>query len=399
MRAAYVVLSSFLLAASAAAGLLVGCNKKESSPEAVPADPVPLRCPAGSVVQDAACVAVVTAAQVQAVALQQTKLDELAQLLAKGDVVLAPVELLAGVRESAVWKKLAARSESLASAEEVMASLGVAASELRGLKDELAKASTNLGELKGELEGVMVEGGAARKLADVQERVSREVREVVGPLQRQVKSTADKVGAPLVAKLGELGETVSDACSVSKVTGSNETLKAACGKAKDAFGQAVAFLTDVKDRPAAMFQEVTGQLEGLGSLVDEETRGAVDRARTAVQAAVAQPTREPTDPVGTPATKGRGASGGGGGGGVAPSAPSGGGDAGGGEVSALGQPCGAGDRCGGGATCQTYYGFAGPSGPSFKSCEIPCGPAGKACPAGTTCVTVSDGPGQVCRAP
>lgn len=389
-RSSWSRLSFALLAAAA---LLAGCNKKEAAPEPKPADPVPVRCPAGSVVQDTACVAVVTAEQVQAVAQQQTKLDELAQLLAKSDVVLAPVELLAGVRESAVWKKLAARSQRLASADEVVASLGVAASELRGLKDELAKASTNLGELKGELESVMVDSGAAKKLADVQERVSREVREVVGPLQRQVKSTVDKVGAPLVAKLGELGETVSGACSVSKLTGGNETLAAACGKAKDAFGQAVAFLTDVKDRPAAMFQDVTGQLKGLGSLVDEETRGAVERARTSVQAALAQPAREPTEPVGTPASK----SGGGGGGGAAPSVASGGAAAGG-DVSALGQPCGAGDSCGGGATCQTYYGFAGPSGPSFKSCEIPCGPAGKACPAGTTCVTVSDGPGQVCRA-
>lgn len=388
-----------------AASALAACNKKEAAPEGAPASPVPVRCPAGSVIQDGACVAVLTAAQVQAVGQQQAKLDELARLLARSDVVLAPVELLASVRESALWKKVAARSESLASADEVVASLGVAAAQLRGLGEEVGKASANLGELKGELESVMVDSGAAKKLADVQERVSRQVREVIGPLQRQVRSTVDKVGAPLVAKLGELGDTVSGACTVSKVTGGNETIKAACGKAKDAFAQAAAFLSEVKDRPVVMFQDMTAQLDGLGALVDQETREAVGRARTAVQAAVEQPARAPSAPVGKPMGAKSGGDGGGGTGdgdgivaAVAPAARAGTG--GGGDViSVLGQPCGAGDSCAAGATCKTYYGFAGPSGPSFKSCEIACGPAGGACPAGTNCVTVSDGPGSVCRAP
>jgi hypothetical protein len=53
--------------------------------------------------------------------------------------------------------------------------------------------------------------------------------------------------------------------------------------------------------------------------------------------------------------------------------------------------------CGGGYTCVSYYGIAGPNGPQFKSCEIPCGKATDKCPAGTKCVTIADGPGQVCR--
>lgn len=48
-------------------------------------------------------------------------------------------------------------------------------------------------------------------------------------------------------------------------------------------------------------------------------------------------------------------------------------------------------------TCVRYYGFAGPRGPEFKSCEIRCGSNPKICPKGTTCMTVSDGPGRVCR--
>lgn len=67
------------------------------------------------------------------------------------------------------------------------------------------------------------------------------------------------------------------------------------------------------------------------------------------------------------------------------------------DTAALGQPCGEGDSCQAGASCVSYYGIAGPSGPEFKSCEITC--AGKGgCPEGTKCVTVADGPGEVCRA-
>lgn len=61
----------------------------------------------------------------------------------------------------------------------------------------------------------------------------------------------------------------------------------------------------------------------------------------------------------------------------------------------LGEPCNADGVCGEGA-CVTYYGIAGPRGPAFKSCEVRCDPT-TACPSGKQCVTVADGPGQVCR--
>lgn len=61
-----------------------------------------------------------------------------------------------------------------------------------------------------------------------------------------------------------------------------------------------------------------------------------------------------------------------------------------------GETCGEGDACAEGLECVTYYGIAGPRGPEFKSCETRCG--GKTtCPDGTTCQTIADGPGQVCR--
>ena len=52
--------------------------------------------------------------------------------------------------------------------------------------------------------------------------------------------------------------------------------------------------------------------------------------------------------------------------------------------------------------CVTHYGYAGPSGPAFASCEIPC--AGqKPCPGGTKCIIIGDAPEraltnpEVCR--
>jgi eight-cysteine-cluster-containing protein len=59
--------------------------------------------------------------------------------------------------------------------------------------------------------------------------------------------------------------------------------------------------------------------------------------------------------------------------------------------------CTADYKCGPGLTCKRYRGIAGAAGPEFKTCEIPCSGKGSTCPAGQTCVTIADGPGQVCR--
>jgi hypothetical protein len=60
-----------------------------------------------------------------------------------------------------------------------------------------------------------------------------------------------------------------------------------------------------------------------------------------------------------------------------------------------GQPCNDG-KCAPGLRCLSYFGVAGPRGPSFSSCEIPCLDARAICPEGQTCATVADGPGRVC---
>lgn len=58
-----------------------------------------------------------------------------------------------------------------------------------------------------------------------------------------------------------------------------------------------------------------------------------------------------------------------------------------------------GKRCKPGQRCVSYYGIAGPQGPEFFSCEWTCDKSkgDTQCPAGTKCVTVADGPGDVCR--
>ncbi len=62
----------------------------------------------------------------------------------------------------------------------------------------------------------------------------------------------------------------------------------------------------------------------------------------------------------------------------------------------LGTPCGDGGTCAPPMECVKYYGIAGARGPQFSSCEITCSEK-SVCPASTTCVTIADGPGAVCR--
>jgi hypothetical protein len=64
---------------------------------------------------------------------------------------------------------------------------------------------------------------------------------------------------------------------------------------------------------------------------------------------------------------------------------------------AQGQSCKA-AACAAGLTCVKYFGIAGPSGPEFATCEVPCPDGSDApCPQGQKCITIADGPGQVCR--
>ena len=71
---------------------------------------------------------------------------------------------------------------------------------------------------------------------------------------------------------------------------------------------------------------------------------------------------------------------------------------GGGGGAGGGAPCG--DAvCRPEETCIGYYGIAGPSGPMFYTCAIPCrrGAPNDGCPEGRRCVTIADGPGDICQ--
>ena len=69
------------------------------------------------------------------------------------------------------------------------------------------------------------------------------------------------------------------------------------------------------------------------------------------------------------------------------------------EQPAVQPPICAGQPCDPPRECISYYGIAGPSGPMFYACEIRCerGRDDDGCPEGTRCVTIADGPGDVCR--
>ncbi|MBE7452036.1 MAG: hypothetical protein HS111_25060 [Kofleriaceae bacterium] len=53
-------------------------------------------------------------------------------------------------------------------------------------------------------------------------------------------------------------------------------------------------------------------------------------------------------------------------------------------------------RCAAGLACVEDYGSDGPIGPTVTACEVRCGKGGR-CPDGQSCITIADGPGEVCR--
>jgi hypothetical protein len=70
--------------------------------------------------------------------------------------------------------------------------------------------------------------------------------------------------------------------------------------------------------------------------------------------------------------------------------------AGGGWQDLQGDPCPS-SGCPAPLQCVSYCGFAGCNdGMMFSSCEIPCGPRKPMCPDGQICVSIADGPGDVC---
>ncbi|MDQ3371025.1 MAG: hypothetical protein M3680_36870 [Myxococcota bacterium] len=252
--------------------------------------PAPVTCPPGNVVQDGACVAVVTPETIAVVTQQQTRLDDLAKLLDQVEVVAAPVELLDGFRQLPQWAAMAEKSAKLRVAETVVVTLNDAVKKLRELKGSLGEASVRLGNLKGELDAVMTSTGAARQLEDVRTKVSSELRGALEPLAIQVQDTIQNALTPLATQLSDMGDLVLGACAMAKLSGGGDQMKTMCDTAKVAFANATAFVTDFKERPAALYNEISTTLETeLAQLVDAAARTAIDTAQTQISAALNLP--------------------------------------------------------------------------------------------------------------
>lgn len=250
----------------------------------------PVTCPPGNLVENGACVAVVTAEKIAVVAQQQTRLDELAKLLDQVEVVAAPVELLDGFRQTEQWKSMAAKSTKLQIADTVVATMNDAVKKLRELDGSLGEASVRLGNLKGELDRVMTETGAAQQLADVRTKVSTELRAALEPLAASVQDTVQNALTPLATQLSDMADLVLGACAMAKLSGGGPNLKEMCASAKDVFEKGRAFVEDFKGKPAALFEEVSTKLEAeLDVLVDSATKTALDAAQTQVNTALKLP--------------------------------------------------------------------------------------------------------------
>jgi len=271
-----------------------GCGGKKDDPGAKatsePRPAAPVSCPAGNVVKDGACVVVVTAEKIAAVGKQQSRLDDLARLLDQVDTVGAPIELFNGIRQLDQWKALKDKSEKFAALDAVAATLDTAVKTLRTFKGQLGEASARIGNLKGELDRLMTDTATTRKLEEVRGAVSTELRAAIEPLAAQVTDALQNAVLPLTTRLSDLSDLVITGCTMAKLSGGGDKLKELCGQAKDVFTKGVAYVDDLKARPAKMFAELSTELETqLGQLVDNETQKLVGTVQDKVNAALSLP--------------------------------------------------------------------------------------------------------------
>jgi hypothetical protein len=279
------------------AALLHACGNKADSAgsgaagsSTAAASPGPASCPAGSVVKDGACTVVVTPEKIAAVTQQQSRLDALATLLDQVDTIGAPIELFDGIRQLEPWQTLKARSARIAALEPVAATLDNAVKTLRTFRGSLGEASARLSNLQDELRELMNDSGEARKLENVRATVSAQLRTVIEPLGAQVQDTIQNALVPLTTQLSELSDVVVTGCTMAKLSGGGEKMKELCARSRDAFVKALAYVGDLKSRPAQLFTDVTSQLETqLDLLVDAETKKAVDAVQLKVAEALQLP--------------------------------------------------------------------------------------------------------------
>ncbi len=289
----------YLFAAITVAVTLVGCNSKAkpnptagSGSSQLVQTPVPaaLQCPPGNAIANNVCVPAVTAEKVEAVGQQATRVDELAKILEKADVLSAPIELLGGLRQLDVWKNLVKLNKKLLIVDEVAAGLDSGIKELRTLKITLTESATKLGDLRGFLDGVMKQPAVALPLAALQADIAMRLRGVLEPLEAQITNVAQSQLAPAAQKLADVADMVIGACAMGKATGGGDSLKQLCDQAKSAFGPAQAFLADFKTQPMALFTQLTETLETkLSNLLDDKTQLVLTEAQTRIAALLKLP--------------------------------------------------------------------------------------------------------------
>ena len=255
-----------------------------------PVEAKPVSCPPGNVVRDGACVVVVTAEKLEAVVKQQTRLDDLAKLLDKIELAAAPIELLNAFRKLDEWKNLTEKFDRLKTVDAVVAELDNGIKTLRTFKAGLGEASGRLGNLKNELDRLMKDTGAARKIEEVRTQVSSQVRSTFEPLAAQVVDTIKNALIPLTSKLEEIESVVEIACASLKLSGGGDKALTLCKQAKDAFRAGLAYLDDFKTRPAKFFDEISNEIETqLELLIDAEAKKLLDAAQAKVNAALKLP--------------------------------------------------------------------------------------------------------------
>jgi hypothetical protein len=278
---------------------VVGCGKKpdssggggSGSSETKPVEvEKPITCPAGNVVKDGKCIVVITPEKIEAVAQQQTRLDDLAKLLDKIDDASAPIELLNAFRKLDEWKGLTTKFEKLKMVDDVVAKLDDAIKTLRSFKGGLGEASGRLGNLKGELDRLMKDPGVARKLDEVRTLISASVRSAMEPLGAQVYDTIQNALTPLVKQLDDVSSVIELTCATAKLGGAGEKTKELCKQAKLVFAKGQEYLDDFKARPALVYDQITKELEKqLDQLIDEKSKLVLDAAQAKVNDALKLP--------------------------------------------------------------------------------------------------------------
>lgn len=263
----------------------VGCgNKKDggAAEKAVEAEKA-VACKPGEVDDNGTCKVVVTAAQVAAIGAQQTRIEELGALLDKVEVVAAPIEIASAFTKLAEWQALVAKFDQLSLVDGAVKELDNAVKTLRTFRASLAEAQTRLGNLKGEIDKLMTDTGATKKLADVRAQIGAQLRGVLEPLAAQVGDTVKNALAPLRARFDQVSGLIDVGCGGLKLSGGSDDAKKLCEQAQTAFTAAKSYLDGLSDRPIQLYTELAAKLETeLDALIDTASKTAIDAAQTQV---------------------------------------------------------------------------------------------------------------------